>query len=103
MGSMSGRKLDIYIFCSFCSSFEPLDTHRISSTRNGILSDIHFRLLEYISTTRYSSKFRVLGEKTPIESILSTSRTYFNHSKRIEVSTIQLKKNILGGYFRIFQ
>ena len=55
-----------------------------------VLSTTHFRLVVYISTPRYSSKFRVLREKSPIEIILPTPLTHFNHST---------KTNILKGSF----
>jgi len=56
MGATSGRKLNIYIFFSFCSNFEPLGAYRILSPRK------HF----------------------PIAHLFSTTRTYFGRSKTIE-------------------
>lgn len=59
-----------------------------------VLSTTHFRLVVYISTSRHSSKFRVLREKSPIEIILPTALTHFNHST---------KTNILKGSFWVLQ
>src|ERR1700677_1548490 len=70
----------------------------------GILSDTHLRLLEHISTTRYSSKFGVLYERTLIQRIISTPRTCFNYSKSIKASMTREKetyrKHIFGCFTR---
>lgn len=58
---------------------------------NCALSETHFRVFEHVSITRYSSEFRVLEDKTPIERILLAPPTYVDHSKATEVLTAREK------------
>ena len=95
MGATSGGTLYIYI-CFFRSVSISIPSTSIEFRALGhcVLSTTHFRLVVYISTPRYSSKFRVLREKSPIEIILPTPLTHFNHST---------KTNILKGSFWVLQ
>ena len=102
MGATSGRKAEIYIFARSVSISSPSIAIEFRALGNCVLSKTHFRLVVHISTRRYSSKFRVLGERTHIERILPTPRTHFNHSKPIEVSTTWLKDTYRQDTFEWF-
>ncbi len=71
MGATSGRNLNIYVFFPFCSNFEPLGGYRMSSPR------------KYF----------------PIAYLFSTSRTRFDRSKTVEISTTRREKSYWKDHF----
>ena len=92
MGATSGRKLKIYLFSHSVRISSPSVAIEYRGLGNILLSFIHFRLLEHISTTRKPSKFRLVEERRPIGKILSITRCNFDHPKFIQVSTTRREK-----------
>jgi hypothetical protein len=88
-------KVEIYIFFSFCSSFSPHNSRiEYQVIGNCVLLESLSRLLQHISNTRRSSRFRVVGEKEPMERMVFISRTYFTSRNLLKFQSVEQNKHV---------